>query len=205
MDRSLIASQAHWNVLAQQVMMGLVAFPGTAKDPEPIYSMDQWPGAAHERMALARFWADRRIPNPIVLTGDIHSNWVNDLRIDDRKPETPVIATEFVGSSITSGGNGKDNPEATAKLQAMNPACASSTASAATCVAPSPRSRGAATTSPSKTSSNPAAAPPSANPSSSNPAAPARSRFERGQSTEGSRNHENSDCSQEGTSGTGPE
>ena len=121
MDRSLIASQAHWNVLAQQVMMGLVAFPGTAKDPEPIYSMDQWPGAAHERMALARFWADRRIPNPIVLTGDIHSNWVNDLRIDDRKPETPVVATEFVGSSITSGGNGKDNPEATAKLQSMNP------------------------------------------------------------------------------------
>ena len=65
--------------------------------------------------------ADRRIPNPIVLTGDIHSNWVNDLRVDDRKPETPIIATEFVGTSITSGGNGRDNPEATAKLQAMNP------------------------------------------------------------------------------------
>ena len=121
MDRSLIASQAHWNVLAQQVMMGLVAFPGTAKDPEPIYSMDQWPGAAHERMAIARFWADRRIPNPIVLTGDIHSNWVNDLRIDDRKPETPVVATEFVGTSISSGGNGKQVPEEQARLRSMNP------------------------------------------------------------------------------------
>ena len=46
------------------------------------------------------------MPNPVVLTGDIHSNWVNDLRVDDRKPETPVVATEFVGTSITSGGNG---------------------------------------------------------------------------------------------------
>jgi alkaline phosphatase D len=121
MDRSLIASQAHWNVLAQQVMMGMVAFPGTAKDPEPIYSMDQWPGAAHERMAIARFWSDRRIPNPIVLTGDIHSNWVNDLRIDDRKPEGPVVATEFVGTSISSGGNGKEASEDAARIQSMNP------------------------------------------------------------------------------------
>jgi alkaline phosphatase D len=50
--------------------------------------------------------AERKISNPVVLTGDIHSNWVNELRIDDRKPETPVVATEFVGTSITSGGNG---------------------------------------------------------------------------------------------------
>ena len=47
------------------------------------------------------------MPNPVVLTGDIHSNWVNDLRVDDRKPESPVVATEFVGTSISSGGNGE--------------------------------------------------------------------------------------------------
>ena len=32
-----------------------------------------------------QFLADRKVPNPVVLTGDIHSNWVNDLRVDDRK------------------------------------------------------------------------------------------------------------------------
>ena len=48
-----------------------------------------------------------RAPNrTIVLSGDIHSNWVNDLRVDDRLPETPVVATEFVGTSLSSGGNG---------------------------------------------------------------------------------------------------
>jgi len=102
---SLLESPATWNVLAQQVMMGMVSF--RSKEGEPQYSMDQWPGYAHERMELMQFLRERRVPNPVVLTGDIHSNWVNDLRVDDRKPETPVVASEFVGTSISSGGNGK--------------------------------------------------------------------------------------------------
>ena len=100
---ALLESTGTWNVLAQQVMMGMVDLsPGD----DDRYSMDQWPGYAHERMKLVEFLAERRVPNPVVLTGDIHSNWVNNLRVDDRKPETPVIATEFVGTSISSGGNG---------------------------------------------------------------------------------------------------
>lgn len=102
LDAGLIASQGTWNVLAQQVMMGMVDFPS---GDESRYAMDQWPGYAYERMELIRFLADRKVPNPIVLTGDIHSNWVNDLRVDDRQADAPVVATEFVGTSITSGGN----------------------------------------------------------------------------------------------------
>ena len=30
---------------------------------------------------------------------------MNNLRVDDRAADTPVIATEFVGTSISSGGN----------------------------------------------------------------------------------------------------
>ena len=121
MDSRLLASRARWNVLAQQVMMGLVARPPAKDGGDALYSMDQWPGAAAERMAIGRFLAERRIPNPVVLTGDIHSNWVNDLRVDDRKADTPVVATEFVGTSITSGGNGKLDPEAESRLRALNP------------------------------------------------------------------------------------
>lgn len=121
MDARLLASRATWNVLAQQVMMGLVARPPAKDGGEPLYSMDQWPGAAAERIAIGRFLAERRIPNPVVLTGDIHSNWVNNLRVDDRQADAPVVATEFVGTSVTSGGNGKLDPEAEAKLKALNP------------------------------------------------------------------------------------
>ncbi|MDB6174039.1 MAG: phosphodiesterase/alkaline phosphatase [Chthoniobacteraceae bacterium] len=103
LQNTLTASPATWNVLAQQVMMGMIDHvPGD----EHGYSMDQWPGYAQERIDLVRFLAERRVTNPVVLTGDIHSNWVNDLRVDDRQPETPVVGTEFVGTSITSGGNG---------------------------------------------------------------------------------------------------
>jgi alkaline phosphatase D len=115
---SLLKSTAAWNVLAQQVMMGMVDL---ARGENRRYSMDQWPGYAHERMELVRFLAERRVPNPVVLTGDIHSNWVNDLRVDDRKADTPVVATEFVGTSISSGGNGSREPRNRAALLAENP------------------------------------------------------------------------------------
>lgn len=119
LTKSLISSKATWNVLAQQVMMGMVG--NTKDDREPEYSMDQWPGYARERMDLVRFLGDRQVPNPVVLTGDIHSNWVNNLRVDDRNPETEVIATEFVGTSISSGGNGVDQPDGIDKLKSDNP------------------------------------------------------------------------------------
>ncbi|MDR3619506.1 MAG: alkaline phosphatase D family protein [Paludisphaera borealis] len=115
----LLESPATWNVLAQQVMMGMVGF--RSKEGEPTYSMDQWPGYADERMRLVKFLQDRRVLNPVVLTGDIHSNWVNDLRVDDRKTETSVVATEFVGTSISSGGDGKAETPGLDKRMADNP------------------------------------------------------------------------------------
>ncbi|WP_020474295.1 alkaline phosphatase D family protein [Zavarzinella formosa] len=115
---ALLESQATWNVLAQQVMMGMADIAAGAAHK---YSMDQWPGYAHERMRLMKFIADRRIPNPVVLSGDIHSNWVNDLRTDDRDMTLPVVAAEFVGTSITSGGNGVKEPKGLDTLLAENP------------------------------------------------------------------------------------
>lgn len=117
--RSLIASQSKWNILAQQVMMGMVGFANSGD--ELVYSMDQWPSSAAERMRLMKFLQERRVPNPVVLTGDIHSNWANELRVDDRKPETEVIATEFVTTSLSSGGNGVDQPKGIDQLKSDNP------------------------------------------------------------------------------------
>ncbi len=114
----LIQSHATWNVLAQQVMMGMVGY--TKNGADPLYSMDQWPGYTAERMALVRFMQERRISNPVVLTGDIHSNWVNELRVDDRRVEEPVVATEFVATSLSSGGNGVEKPPRHDRLLADN-------------------------------------------------------------------------------------
>ncbi len=115
----LIESQATWNVLAQQVMMGMAAYRSSTGDL--VYSMDQWPGYAHERIQLVKFLSERRVPNPVVLTGDIHSNWVNELRTDDRQHDSAVVATEFVGTSISTGGNGYDKAKYQDRLLSDNP------------------------------------------------------------------------------------
>ena len=67
------------------------------------------------------FMADRKINNPVVLTGDNHMNWANELRVDDRKMDTPVVATEIVGTSIASGGDGEDRFSGHDKLLSDNP------------------------------------------------------------------------------------
>jgi len=133
LDAGLGRSAAAWNVLAQQVMMGLVSFPpakpkdgavadaSATRNDERRYSMDQWGGYVHERAELLRFLAENKVANPVVLTGDIHANFVNELRVDDADAKAPIVATEFVGTSVSSGGDGSDAGKEMAALQAFNP------------------------------------------------------------------------------------
>ena len=103
--QGLDRSQARWNVIAQQVMMAEVdRQPG----PGERFSMDQWSGYPVARDRLLRFLGERRPSNPIVISGDIHSNWVADLKADLGGWRSAVVASEFVGTSITSGGDGAD-------------------------------------------------------------------------------------------------
>ncbi len=114
----LSKSTAKWNVLAQQIMMGRVD-----RNPEEgvAMSMDQWAGYDVPRTRLLSWLRDHQISNPVVLTGDIHSNWVNDLKPNfDNVHEQPV-ATEFVGTSISSGGDGAQTRKDTAGVLRDNP------------------------------------------------------------------------------------
>jgi len=115
----LLTSSAAWNVLAQQVLMGAIRLRG--RDGELGCSMDQWSGYLGERNALMRFMAERRVPNPVVLTGDIHSAWANELRTDDLVAEAPLVAPEFVATSLSSGGNGREKPAGLERILADNP------------------------------------------------------------------------------------
>jgi alkaline phosphatase D len=114
----LLQSQAKWNVLGQQVMMARV---DRTAGTEANFSMDQWAGYDIARRRLLDFVSTRRISNPVVLTGDIHSNWVNDLKVDFDNEKDPVVASEFVCTSISSGGNGLQFVKGHAELMAENP------------------------------------------------------------------------------------
>jgi len=109
----LTASACRWNVLAQQVMMAPV---DREAGSEAKFSMDQWSGYEANRERLLRFVDERKTNNLVVLTGDIHSNWANDLFHGSK-----AVATEFVGTSISSGGDGRIGPLTLDTLLSENP------------------------------------------------------------------------------------
>jgi alkaline phosphatase D len=111
-------SPAAWNVLTQQVMMARIDYAG---GPAVSHSMDQWHGYEFERRRVLRHFAERQIRNPVVLTGDIHSNWANELLNDFDRPDGPSVGVEFVGTSISSSGDGTDRPRSLDHLLPENP------------------------------------------------------------------------------------
>jgi len=111
------AAPSTWQVLAQQVMMA----PFDRAPGEPVsVSMDQWSGYPVARDRLLAALAERP-GRTVVITGDIHANFVNDLRSGFDRPDRPVVATEFVGTSISSGGDGGDAWDFVARVAPDNP------------------------------------------------------------------------------------
>ncbi|MEO7520978.1 MAG: alkaline phosphatase D family protein [Gemmatimonas sp.] len=103
LSSGLGASRARWQVLANQVM--LAPYDSTPGSVQTV-SMDQWGGYPAARQRLLES-ISRHAPNrTVVLTGDIHSSWVNEVASDFSRPGRPVIAAEFVATSISSGGDG---------------------------------------------------------------------------------------------------
>ncbi len=95
-------SRARWNVIAQQVMMGQLDH--NRGDPR-IYWHDAWDGYPLARQRIVDHLVDARVRNPVLITGDWHSTFVNDIKTDFADPGSATVATEFVGTSISSNGD----------------------------------------------------------------------------------------------------
>jgi alkaline phosphatase D len=100
---ALDRSPARWNVLAQQVPVYEDADVGAPND--------KWEGYRASRKRLIDFLAQREPANPIVITGDVHFNSVADLKADFDEPSSETVGSEFVGTSISSGGDGTPRSE----------------------------------------------------------------------------------------------
>ncbi len=116
---SLASADATWNVLAQQLMMASLRSIGD--NGEELWPMDIWDGYIYERQDLLNFMHEVQTPNPVVLTGDIHSNWAADLKLDFDDQSSPVVGSEYVGTSISTGGDGRDMTEYGEALLSNNP------------------------------------------------------------------------------------
>ncbi|WP_007026367.1 alkaline phosphatase D family protein [Saccharomonospora iraqiensis] len=96
-------SRARWDLLGQQV------FFARRRNASGATSMDAWDGYRGSRDRVSRGWVDAGVRNPVVLTGDVHTHWANELKADYADPDSPVIGTELVTTSISSGGDGYDS------------------------------------------------------------------------------------------------
>ena len=115
----LAGSSSRWNVLANQVM--IARLEGAAQDGGPLVPMDRWDGYPSAQQGLLSFLERTRPSNPVVVTGDIHTNWAADLKADYRDPASATVGAELVGTSITSGGDGADVRDNTEDTLARNP------------------------------------------------------------------------------------
>ena len=101
LGEKLRRSGSRWNLLAQQtVMTHLDEQPG----PGETYWTDSWNGYPAARSRLLGVLAEPAVSNPVVLSGDIHAFGVANLNQRPEAPESPVVASEFVTTSITSQG-----------------------------------------------------------------------------------------------------
>lgn len=87
-------SNARWKIIGQQVMMAPLRALGQ------VLNADQWDGYQAERANLYNDILGNNVENVVVLTGDIHTSWANNL-IDNSGNN---VAVEVVTTSITSPG-----------------------------------------------------------------------------------------------------
>jgi alkaline phosphatase D len=90
------ASEARWNVIAQQI--GMFDYASGSEG-----NIMGWDDHGYGRDRIMYYLATQRPSNPVVITGDLHCSWVSDLKADFRDESSETVGTEFVGTSITSG------------------------------------------------------------------------------------------------------
>ena len=101
-------ARSRWNVIAQQTLM---AQSERREGPGADFWTDGWDGYPKARERLLGSLSKQRVPNPLVVSGDIHMATVADLKIDFDDAKSPVVASEFVCPSITSQGPSQNRTE----------------------------------------------------------------------------------------------
>jgi len=101
LSAELKQSRATWNVMAWGTPIAHVDL-----DPGPgvAYRRDSWDGYPAARQRFLDTLQEIHPNNPIVINGDIHAFQVANLNRQADDLQTPVIASEFTATSVTSQG-----------------------------------------------------------------------------------------------------
>lgn len=107
---ALSANSAAWNLVGQQT---LIAPFSARRDGSGAVWPDGWDGYPAARQRLMHQLGS--VANPVTFGGDMHSFHVADLRGDLQDYASPVVASEFVTTSITSQPRSQSTLDALAR------------------------------------------------------------------------------------------
>jgi alkaline phosphatase D len=115
----LAGATTRWNVLANQV--GFTPMDTDRNASRRGFNRDNWDGYVPERQAVLDLIKARGIGNAVVITGDAHENSVSNVPPDFHRFDGIPVATEFIGTSISSEGDDPDGYQTSHRGDAQNP------------------------------------------------------------------------------------
>ncbi|MES2184989.1 MAG: alkaline phosphatase D family protein [Pseudomonadota bacterium] len=92
-------SGPRWSIVAQQTLFSPRHYGENGTGPVPTDSWDGYPAA---RQRLLDSLAAHKPRNAVFIGGDVHQNFVCNVHTDANRTDTPALATEFCGTSVTS-------------------------------------------------------------------------------------------------------
>lgn len=104
LQAGLESSRQRWNVIGQQTLMA--QFNRAEGGGKSVWT-DGWDGYPLARRRLLEQLM--KTSNPVVIGGDVHAFYVNELKTDFDDARAPVVASEFVGTSISSQHGGQQS------------------------------------------------------------------------------------------------
>ncbi len=96
-------ADTEWTFIVQQLLVAQLDHDPDRREQR--FWNDAWDGYPGARRRLLETIRDAKAKNPVILTGDWHSTFVNDIKLDFDSRYAPAMATEFVTPAITSGGD----------------------------------------------------------------------------------------------------
>jgi alkaline phosphatase D len=107
LTRGLTGSRKRWHLIGNQVVFARVlAAPRPGGAPGQVHNPDQWDGYQADQHTLLAAMRDSAVADPVVLSGDMHSSWANELPTHHAAypADRNSVGVEFVCPSITSDG-----------------------------------------------------------------------------------------------------
>ena len=101
LSQGLVDSKRQWKIVAQATQLSSTAIQTPLG--QATYT-DAWDGYPQSRKRIMQNITQAKLQDVVTLGGDVHMNVAANLRVQPNQEKSPVVASEFISTSITSRG-----------------------------------------------------------------------------------------------------